>query len=65
VGADEANKDVFEVVVTGNFVTPAESSNGCGEIALTFDSGGRILWQGDTARDRNSICGVKEAVFSR
>lgn len=65
VGADEANQDVFVVVVTGNFVIPAESSNGCGEIVLTFDSGGRILWQGDTARGRNSICGVKEAGFSR
>ncbi|HZJ47300.1 MAG TPA: hypothetical protein VFD63_26215 [Pyrinomonadaceae bacterium] len=61
VGADEANKDVFEVVVTGNFVTPAESSNGCGEIVLTFDSGGRILWQGDTARGRHSVCSVSKA----
>jgi hypothetical protein len=54
VGADEANKDVFEVVVNGNFVTPAESSKGCGEVLLTFDSGGRILWQGDTARNRSA-----------
>ena len=61
VGADEANKDVFEVVVTGNFVTPAESLRGCGEIVLTFDSGGRILWQGDTARGRHSVCSVSKA----
>ena len=61
LGVDEANQGVFEVVVTGNFLTPAESSNGCGEIVLTFDSGGRILWQGDTARGRHSVCSVSKA----
>ena len=55
VGADEANKN-FEVVVNGNFVTRAESSKSCGEVLLTFESGGRILWQGNTQRNRNEGC---------
>jgi hypothetical protein len=60
VGKSEADEGGFEVVVTGNFLTPAEasSSNGCGQIVLTFDLGERILWQGNTERNRNAGCGA-------
>ena len=58
VGTDEANQNVFEVVVTGNFLAPGGTSfsNGCGQIVLTFDLGGRVLWQGNTQRNRNEGC---------
>jgi len=58
VGAEDAEQGGFEVVVTGNFLIPVEtmSSSGCSQIVLTFDSGGRILWQGNTERNRSNRC---------
>jgi hypothetical protein len=58
VGVDEAKQDVFEVVVTGDFTSPGEFSfpEGCRQVELTFESGGRILWQGNTQRNRIEGC---------